>query len=165
MELSKTGDCRPEETSASRNAGFVPFRLRLPFNHQQGPRRHEPRARSTTKKAIKSSFFIKNYGGETGTTPYAFAHGRAIALSSTNDKGWHDGMSWVHRGSSSDGDHTTRAAPSPLDHERTASIHCAATRENTECATRASRATANADGHHDASARRHRKPTKHCCQS
>ena len=40
------------------------------------------------------------------------------------------------------------AAPSPLDHERTASIHCAATRENTECATRASRATANADGHH-----------------
>ena len=52
------------------------------------------------------------------------------------------------------------AAPLPLDHERTASIHCAATRENTECATRASRATANADGHH-ASARRHRKPTKH----
>ena len=49
------------------------------------------------------------------------------------------------------------AAPSPLDHERTASIHCAATRENTECATRASRATANADGHH-ATARRHRKP-------
>ena len=40
------------------------------------------------------------------------------------------------------------AAPSPLDHERTASIHCAATRENTECATRASRATVNADGHH-----------------
>ena len=40
------------------------------------------------------------------------------------------------------------AAPSPLDHERTASIHCAATRENTECTTSASRATANADGHH-----------------
>ena len=121
------------------------------------------------KKAVKSSVFIKNYGGETGTTPCAFAHGRAIALSSTNDKGWHDGMSWVHRGSSSDGDHTTRAAPSPLDHERTASkrtasIHCAATRENTECATRASRATANADDHH-ATARRHRKLTKHCCQS
>ena len=56
------------------------------------------------KKAVKSSVFIKNYGGETGTTPYAFAHGRAIALSSTNDKGWHDGMSWVHRGSSSDGE-------------------------------------------------------------
>ena len=57
------------------------------------------------------------------------------------------------------------AAPSPLDHERTASIHCAATRENTECATRASRAaTANADDHH-ATARRHWKPTKHCCQS
>ena len=55
-------------------------------------------------------------------------------------------------------------APLPLDHERTASIHCAATRENTECATRASRATANADDHH-ATARRHRKPTKHCCQS
>ena len=34
-------------------------------------------------------FIIKNYGGETGKTPYAFAHGRAIALSSTNDKGWH----------------------------------------------------------------------------
>ena len=56
------------------------------------------------------------------------------------------------------------AAPLPLDHERTASIHCAATRENTECATRASRATANADDHH-ATARRHWKPTKHCCQS
>ena len=42
------------------------------------------------------------------------------------------------------------AAPSPLDHERTASIHCAATRENTECATRASRATANTEGHHAA---------------
>ena len=42
------------------------------------------------------------------------------------------------------------AAPSPLDHERTASIHCAATRENTECATRASGAIANADGHHAA---------------
>ena len=58
------------------------------------------------------------------------------------------------------------AAPLPLDHERTASIHCAATRENTECATRASRATANADGHH-ATARRHQKPgkEKHGCQS
>ena len=57
------------------------------------------------------------------------------------------------------------AAPSPLDHERTASIHCAATRENTECATRASRATANVDGHH-ATARRHRKPgeAQHWCQ-
>ena len=49
------------------------------------------------------------------------------------------------------------AAPSPLGHECTASIHCAATRENTECATRASRASANADGHHT-TARRHRKP-------
>jgi hypothetical protein len=25
-------------------------------------------------------FFIKNYGGETGKTPYAFAHGRAIPM-------------------------------------------------------------------------------------
>ena len=122
------------------------------------------RAINNQKKRSSLLFSLKNYGGETGTTPYAFAHGRAIALSSTNDKGWHDGMSWVHRGSSSDGDHTTRAAPSPLDHARTASIHCAATRENTECATRASRATANADDHH-ATARRHWKPTKHCCQS
>ena len=113
-------------------------------------------------------FFIKTMVARQAKRPtLSLMAGRlhcAIAPSSTNDKGWHDGMSWVHRGSSSDGDHTTRAAPSPLDHERTASIHCAATRENTECATRASRATANADGHH-ATARRHRKPTKHCCQS
>ena len=75
-----------KETSASRNAGFVPFRLRLPFNHQGATNRARDQQ---PKKAVKSSVFIKNYGGETGTTPYAFAHGRAIALSSTNDKGWH----------------------------------------------------------------------------
>ena len=42
-------------------------------------------------------------------------------------------------------DHTTRGRDFiTLDHERTASSHCAATRENTKCATRAARATANA---------------------
>ena len=55
-----------------------------------------------------------------------------------------DGVSWVLNDHRPMDDPTTRGRCdfATLNHERTASTHCAETRENTECATRAARATA-----------------------